>query len=221
MTDHKEEPPYLRAVRTTEALFRLHGDSHRGLAYPKPDGFLDRYRVYLDVLRFGPKVEGAVQLLDIGCGSGRLLDQIKQSGRTDLRYRGIDLSEIMIAAAAAKHPEARFILGDPLDCLALWEEPVDYVVFGGIFTLRSFDTEAQMADFMMRLLTLAFSHCRVGIAFNVMSKHVDWERADLFHVPFDRMADLIGRNLSRHYLFRADYGLYEYTTYVYREPTRS
>ena len=49
-----------------------------------------------------------------------------------------------------------------------------------------------------------------------MSHHVDWQRDDLFHVPFDRMAELLQANFSRHYLFRADYGLYEYTVYVYR-----
>ena len=28
-----------------------------------------------------------------------------------------------------------------------------------------------------------------GIAFNVMTKHVDWERDDLFHLPFDQLAE--------------------------------
>ena len=61
-----------------------------------------------------------------------------------------------------------------------------------------------------------FEKARVGIAFNVMSKHVDWERDDLFHLPFDVLAGFLRRELSRHYVFRANYGLYEYTTYVYR-----
>ena len=57
---------------------------------------------------------------------------------------------------------------------------------------------------------------RRGIAFNVMSKHVDWERDDLFHLPFDVLAAFLRAEISRHYQFRADYGLYEYTAYVYR-----
>ena len=71
-------------------------------------------------------------------------------------------------------------------------------------------------DYMVRLLRLAFTHCQQGMVFNVMSVHVDWQREDLFHVPFDQMADLLQANLNRNYVFRADYGLYEYTVYVYK-----
>jgi hypothetical protein len=31
------------------------------------------------------------------------------------------------------------------------------------------------------------------------------------------LAAFLKRRLSRHFTFRADYGLYEYTTYVYRD----
>jgi hypothetical protein len=55
-----------------------------------------------------------------------------------------------------------------------------------------------------------------GLAFNVMSKHVDWERPDLFHLPFDALAQVLARSLTRNFVIRNDYGLYEYTTYVYR-----
>jgi hypothetical protein len=50
-----------------------------------------------------------------------------------------------------------------------------------------------------------------------MSHHVDWQRDDLFHLPFDTLAAFLRTEVSRHFLFRADYGLYEYTVYVYRE----
>ncbi len=59
------------------------------------------------------------------------------------------------------------------------------------------------------------------MAFNVMSKHVDWEREDLFHLPFDTLAEFLKKELTRNFVFRNDYGLYEYTTYVYREATES
>jgi hypothetical protein len=54
------------------------------------------------------------------------------------------------------------------------------------------------------------------MAFNVMSKHVDWERDDLFHLPFDELGRWLVSSISRNFVIRADYGLYEYTTYVYR-----
>jgi hypothetical protein len=45
---------------------------------------------------------------------------------------------------------------------------------------------------------------------------VDWERDVLFHLPFDAAAAFVSSALSRRFVFRSDYGLYEYTTYVYR-----
>ncbi|MEQ9143011.1 MAG: hypothetical protein RLO08_01505 [Parvibaculaceae bacterium] len=58
---------------------------------------------------------------------------------------------------------------------------------------------------------------RKGVAFNVMSTLVDWEREDLFHWPFDRMVACLSP-LTRHLTMRADYGLREYTVYLRREP---
>ena len=40
----------------------------------------------------------------------------------------------------------------------------------------------------------------------------------MFHVPFELLASFLARDVSRHFLIRHDYGLYEYTAYVYRDP---
>lgn len=207
---------YLSLVRLVEALFNTYGDNHQGLGYPKADGFNERYQVFLDAARIGPTVTGQCAILDVGCGTARLLDELKRSGRNDISYRGIDLSPALLEAAKSKHPETQFICGDPFDLEEIWSPAPDYVVFGGIFTCRLEMTEEEMTDYMIRLLRLAFRHCRCGLVFNVMSHHVDWERKDLFHVPFDRMAHLLQAHLGRNYVFRADYGLYEYTVYLYK-----
>ena len=77
-----------------------------------------------------------------------------------------------------------------------------------------------MWSYCQALTSTVFSRVRVGMAFNLMSKHVDWEREDLFHVPFDTLGAFLTRSLSRHFRIRSDYGLYEYTAYVYKEPRR-
>jgi hypothetical protein len=51
-----------------------------------------------------------------------------------------------------------------------------------------------------------------------MSKHVDWERDDLFHWPLDDIMAFCKRDLSRHVAFRLDYGLWEGATFVRRAP---
>jgi len=212
-----DDRPYHSLVRMVEKLHTQHGDTHWGLGYPKEEGFDIRYRVYLDLIRGSARGQPC-SLLDVGCGTARLLDLIKSLGRNEIKYRGVDLSQQLIAASQKKHPEAEFICDDPFEFEEIWTAQPDYVVFGGIFTVRLQMTVEEMTDYMIRLLRLGFANCRRGLAFNVMSHHVDWQRDDLFHVPFDRMAEILQTNFGRHYLFRADYGLYEYTTYLYRSP---
>jgi len=63
---------------------------------------------------------------------------------------------------------------------------------------------------------MLWESCDRGMAFNVMSKCVDWERDDLFHLSMDDLGLFLKNNLSSEFSFRFDYGLYEYTAYVYK-----
>jgi len=65
---------------------------------------------------------------------------------------------------------------------------------------------------------LLFLKTNRGIAFNVMTKHVDWEREDLFHLPFDLLASFLKSEISHNYIIRNDYGLFEYTIYLFKKP---
>jgi hypothetical protein len=49
-----------------------------------------------------------------------------------------------------------------------------------------------------------------------MSKQVDWERDDLFYLSLDDLAKCLTSQVTRNFVIRNDYGLYEYTAYVYR-----
>lgn len=49
-----------------------------------------------------------------------------------------------------------------------------------------------------------------------MSKDVDWEREDLFHLSLDELSNFLTKEVSRNFIIRNDYGLYEYTTYLYK-----
>jgi hypothetical protein len=73
-----------------------------------------------------------------------------------------------------------------------------------------------MFAYVRALVGRVWEHTTRGMAFNVMSKHVDWERDDLFHLPFDELAGWLVSEISRNFVIRSDYRLYEYTTYVYR-----
>jgi SAM-dependent methyltransferase len=206
---------YSEIVTHYEACLARHGDTHRGVDWPNEADARTRYRVMLEVIREAPTPLQPISLLDFGCGAGHLLAHLRAEQQSNVRYMGIDMSPKFVDLCRDKFPDSEFLCGDILQGDV--EIPqVDYVVMNGVFTeKRSLPFEV-MFDYFRQVLRRVYPLARRGLAFNVMSKHVDWERDDLFHLPFDSLATFLRREIGRHYQFRADYGLFEYTAYVYR-----
>ena len=156
-----------------------------------------------------------MSLLDFGCGSAGLLEHLIATGRTDaFSYVGHDVSRIYVDHCRTAFPDHRFTVGDVLAGAPI--DPVDYVIANGVFTERLTLSEAEMFEFMTATVRRLFAAASIGIAFNVMSTIVDWQREDLFHVDPARMIDFVTSDLSRNFQLRHDYPLYEYTVYVYK-----
>lgn len=204
---------YSEIVAHYEACLARFGDTHRGVDWPNAADAETRYRVMLEVIR--PTSQQSISLLDFGCGAGHLLEYLRNQGRSDIAYTGLDMSPQFVSLCERKLSGARFLCADVLREAAGLPE-VDYVVMNGVFTEKRSLPFEEMFDYFREVLRRVYPLARCGIAFNVMSKHVDWEREDLFHLPFDVLAAFLRTEISRNYQFRADYGLYEYTAYVYR-----
>jgi len=206
---------YLRIVEHYERRLGEFGPTHKGVDWPKAEDVDVRNAVMLGLC---PAAGPRASLLDLGCGIGLLPDFLRARGMLErFDYHGVDLSPRMIAAAQARHSGLRFEARDVLE-RPLADASFDYVVMNGLLTVKASLTQPEMEEFATSIIAAAFRTCRRGIAFNVMSEHVDWKRDDLFHWPFDRAAEFLKRACSRHVVFRADYGLYEYTAYVFRDP---
>jgi len=208
----KHSADYLRIAKHYEACLERHGDTPKGVDWPNKADMARRHAVMLGVIR---ERQPDLRLLDVGCGLGYLCDHLAEAG-IDLNYTGLDLSRKFVDRCRARHPRRRVIQLDLLQPNEL--ERFDYAILNGVFTVKADLAYESMREFMEKLLIATFSKVDIGMAFNVMSKYVDWERDDLFHVPFDELAGFLTKQVSRHYTFRADYGLYEYTVYVYRSP---
>ena len=210
--------PGYHEIRTcTESYFERLGDSALGMGWPNVPDAVRRYEVMLDVIPDRRSLNHSLSVLDLGCGCGHLYEHLLQQSTSNIEYTGIDLSERFIQRCLEKHPGADFRHMDILQTPELLES-FDYIIINGIFTSRCSMSFEQMWSFVQAMLTLAFSRARQGLAFNAMSKQVDWERDDLFHLPLDTLAGFCCRNLSRHFVIRNDYGLYEFAAYVYRQP---
>lgn len=197
-------------VRSCEQDFVTHGDSHLGAGWARAeDNALLRYDVVLALM----EGDSAFSLLDFGCGTARLLDHALSRGLTGMEYAGLDLSTQVLDAARAKHPDRTFWNLDVLvDDSALPE--YDYVVLNGVFQWKGSATQEEMIHYFERLLTTLAAHATKGMAFNVMSPHVDLERDDLFHLPLETATDLVAHQLSRRFRLLHDYGQHEYTVHV-------
>jgi SAM-dependent methyltransferase len=64
---------------------------------------------YVGAIAGSLKARGARRVLDLGCGIGMLAGAFV---RHDLEYIGVDVSATAIEIASAKHPRARFTVGD-------------------------------------------------------------------------------------------------------------
>lgn len=204
---------YIEIVEHYESCLAKHGDTHLGVDWPKAQDAETRHRVMLELIR-RPHLP-LVKLLDFGCGASHLHEHIIAKGVTGIEYTGLDLSPKFVELSRKKFPKNHYICADIL------EQPdavpaSDYIVMNGVFTEKRGLTFDEMLAYFERTLAAVFAKAQCGIAFNVMSKHVDWEREDLFHLPFDTLARFLGKALTRNFVIRNDYGLYEYTTYVYR-----
>ncbi len=210
------DKPYTGIVRFAEACFDHHGDNFRGVGWTKTQEQTDRrYRVMLGLIR--PAGGRPVTLLDFGCGASHLYEYIRRQGRDDIHYSGLDVSARFLELSRQKFPEITYYDVDVLDDYRGLPD-FDYIVMNGVLSLKAALTQNQMTTYLEALVARVWERARHGIAFNVMSKYVDWERDDLFHVPMEMLGRFLTARISRHFVVRHDYGLYEYTAYVYRHP---
>lgn len=208
-------------VRHYESCFETHGDCAKGVDWPSEESAQTRYRVMSELL-LGAK-SASPTLLDYGCGLGHFYDYLtKNSWAKSIQYTGVDASPVFVDACKKKYRGVNFQVADILDGpLNLKRKKFDFIVLNGVLTERRELSQKTMIKLFEDVISGLFPICNEGLAFNVMSKIVDWERNDLFHLDFMTMAQFISKNFSRQFTVRHDYGLYDYTVYLYRTPRGS
>jgi SAM-dependent methyltransferase len=206
---------YNEIIKHYESCLEKHGDTHLGVDWPIEEDVYKRYKVMMEILSLKYDKDN-VTLLDLGCGTANLLEYKIKNGFENVIYSGMDISEKFVNVCKSKYPNTTFYCGDLLN--PDFKLPsFDYVIMNGVFTEKRELTFEEMWEYFTQQLIKVFALSNKGIAFNVMSKQVDWEREDLFHVPLDLLADFLCKKISRNFVFRNDYGLYEYTVYIYKK----
>jgi hypothetical protein len=210
---------YQNIVKHYESCLEKHRQGPRAVDIPDEHAAIICYGIMLDMIP-----DEDCTLLDFGCGLSGLKRHMDTWYKGDkpryrgVKYTGLDISEKFIAKCRELFPDTEYI------CLDLMKEGPerlgrqwDWVICNGVFTEKRELPWQEMWDYTHVLLGRVFQLARKGMAFNVMSKCVDWERDDLFHLPVETCIDFV-KHLSRRFtIHHMDYGRYEYTTYVYRD----
>ena len=204
---------HLKIVKHYEDCLDKHGDNNLGVDWPNPEDVDKRYNVMLDIIRVSNTKNEYISLMDFGCGTAHLLDFIHRKEYNNLDYSGLDISKKFIDVARKKYPDNKFYCLDILDPKNDIDN-YDYFVLNGVFTEKRELLFEEMWLYFTELISLLYNRCNKGIAFNVMSKSVDWERDDLFHLSLDKLSNYVCNNITRDFIIRNDYGLYEYTVYL-------
>ncbi|MCA9750452.1 MAG: class I SAM-dependent methyltransferase [Romboutsia sp.] len=165
----------------------------------------------LDIIK---PAKDVVSVLDFGCGTAHLYEYILNNNIQGIKYSGLDISDKFYQLCLKKFPDINFLKMDVMEDSAL---PVyDYILMNGVFTEKVNLDYEEMMIYFQALIKEVFPKCIFGTAFNVMSDNVDWQRDDLFHLPLGVLKEFLINSITDNYEIRDDYGLYEYTVYLYK-----
>jgi len=153
---------------------------------------------------------------DLGCGYGAFYDFLAQRYES-FSYSGMDVSEDMIRAAEQRYhdkSQARFLLSS---------EPVqlaDYGVASGIFNVRLGRPDDEWRSYVEATLDALDRTSRLGFAFNCLTSYSDAGkmRDHLYYADPCVLFDLCKLRYSRNVALLHDYGLYEFTILVRKQP---
>lgn len=189
------------------------------LNWPNSQDIAKRYETLLSAVDFDAySKERPLRLLDVGCGLGLLLEYLEANDLLDkVSYTGVDLVDAILTEVRKRWPDQRFDQRDVRDA-PYPEGSFDYCIICGIFTVKHGNSYEDALRLAHGTLSAVWPSVTLGLAFNAMSKHVDWERDDLFHWPLDDIMAFCKQNLSRHVALSLDYGLWESSTIVRKSP---
>ena len=189
-----------------------HGETPRGVDWNGEESQELRFAQLTQVI----PLSAGFSLNDLGCGYGALFDYLNSRCR-DFAYNGSDVSADMIRAAQDRHtnsPNARFaVAAEP-------PEMADYGIASGIFNVRLGRSDAEWYNYLETTLDVLDRTSRLGFAFNCLTFYSDADkmRDYLYYADPCVLFDLCKRRYSRHVALLHDYGLYEFTILVKKNP---
>ncbi len=189
-----------------------HGETPRGVDWNGEESQTLRFKNLCKIV----DTSNQFSINDLGCGYGALYGFLANKYE-EFSYSGIDVSESMIRAAEQRYKDksqARFVLSSEPDQVA------DYGVASGIFNVCLGRSDDEWRSYLEATLDVLDRTSRVGFAFNCLTSYSDEDkmRDYLYYADPCVLFDLCKRRYSRNVALLHDYGLYEFTILVRKQP---
>lgn len=158
------------------------------------------------------------KVLDIGCGLGDLSKYLKQR-KFNVQYLGVDFVDGFIKTARKQYQNSKtkFLKLDIKN--KDFPKKYDWLILSGLFN----DRKKNADKFMFKIIQKMFKRANKGIAFNSLSKYVDYEDRSLFYSHPDKVVQFCIKNLSKYVVLKTNYQLkkntipFEYTIAVFKK----
>lgn len=184
-----------------------YGDTPRALDWGSWESQRMRFEVLSRILPDG--YSGSV--LDVGCGLGDLYGYL--TGRWEIQYLGIDISEKMLEIAKKKYPEVTFKLHDMTKKLDM---KFGYVLLSGSLNKRISLDPVDQYKWTETILRNMWGSCKIGMTFNMLSTYADSVAEDDFQYSPERIFKF-AQTLSRKVKLDHSYMPHDFTIYIFRE----
>lgn len=189
-----------------------HGVTPRGVDWNGEESQILRFEQLTKIIR-QPR---GFSLNDLGCGYGALSDYLR-SKYQDFTYTGCDVSSDMIVAARSRHatsPNVQFVVAAAPPAMT------EYGIASGIFNVRLGRSDAEWLEYLKETLDVLDRTSKHGFAFNCLTSYSDVDKMHdyLYYADPSELFDLCKRRYSPHIALLHDYGLYEFTILVRKEP---
>jgi|APSaa5957512535_1039671.scaffolds.fasta_scaffold11231_5 SAM-dependent methyltransferase len=203
---------YKSIYKSYEEQYHQYGDSFKGVGWLRQEDCNKRFKVMSEI--FYPNEEN-IKILDFGCGLSHFYEYLSNNKDLNgIEYLGLDISQEYIEASKKKFPNNKYYCKDILE--GDFDFDFDYAVINGVFTQKFSMNDVEMFAFLSSIVEILYNASRKGVAFNVMSNYVDFKKDGAFHLSFEKLSNFIIDNLTKNFVIRHDYGLYEYTVYIYK-----
>lgn len=208
---------YMEIIKelTTEyfkSTFDKYGDSPKGVDWNGKESQDLRFKIILDEI----STDTSFSILDVGCGTGALLNYLIEKRCMNFKYTGIDFVKEMILAAQEKYKDRKNIkfANQGIDSM---QGGFDYVVSSGIFNAKLSTDENTWNAYMLEVINKMFASCNKAVIFNVLTSYVDFKVEKLHYSDPKYIFDYCKCNLSKFVKINHSYPLFEYTMTIFKE----